>query len=125
MRRAGTRPGKIFTSPYLRARQTASAVAEALLGSGNRIVVMPELASGASWQRVSGVLLSQRKLDAALLVGHQPDLSEMAAEILGGGPLVSFAPATMACMQVDAIPPTRSAELLWCRRSEELARLRS
>lgn len=122
MKKAGVEAGQILTSPYRRARQTAEVVAAAL-GLRDHVELLPEMASGARWTLLHAALLAYQDLSSLLLVGHQPDLSELAAGLLGGGPAVSFAPASMARFEVDGIPPRGVGSLVWCRRAEDLARL--
>jgi len=71
----------LLTSPYVRARETA-----ALLGKVAKLpkaTECPELAASESAQR-GFVLLRTRKERAAILVGHEPWLSQFLAAALGG-----------------------------------------
>jgi len=83
MHRLGIDVDTLLTSPLLRARQTASIVAE-------RFDLTPEvtelLAPGASWRRLLGEL-EERGTRRAMLVGHEPDLSLTISALTGGGML--------------------------------------
>lgn len=69
----------IFSSPLVRARQTASPIAEALRMQTTEV---HWLSCGA---RPDKILLEMRALTAesVLLVGHQPDMGEFIAHLLG------------------------------------------
>lgn len=69
----------ILTSPYLRALQTANAVAEKL---GTPLIQERRLSCGMSPQTGYALLQEHRQLENVLLVGHQPDLSIFAAFLL-------------------------------------------
>lgn len=85
------RPHLILSSPFARARETAEIVAQAL-GLRDRLVIDPALAAGASasamLQAVQTHLpanLSESPDDVqVMIVGHEPDLSQAAAELSGG-----------------------------------------
>jgi phosphohistidine phosphatase len=72
--------GPIFSSPLLRAVQTAELLAKALR---SRVKVSRELASGMTPNRLRGFLRQQGSSESLLIVGHEPDLSEAAADLLG------------------------------------------
>jgi len=85
-RLAGARPDTVVSSPLLRARETAAAIARA---AGAELRVDVRLAPGASADRL---LESVADAGATVVaVGHQPDCSEIASE-LGAG-TVDFPPA--------------------------------
>ena len=110
----------ILTSPYVRARQTAEIVAAALESAeGPRIE--DDLASGARWDEVRRLLAALQEPASVLLVGHEPDLSRMAAEIIGAprGSL-DFGKGTLACVVVDRIPPREPGVLFFLLRSGQL-----
>jgi len=72
---------RILTSPLTRAQQTAKIVAAAL------DVPMAEderLAPGFGTAALRGILREHRKATAVMLVGHEPDFSEMVSQITGG-----------------------------------------
>jgi len=70
---------QLFTSPYRRARETAELAIQA--GLAQQLVLADSLAPGRDpWPLLLG--LSER----CLLVGHEPDLSVLAARLLGATP---------------------------------------
>jgi phosphohistidine phosphatase len=72
-------PGLIVTSPLLRARETAAAIASA---TGAELKVDERLAPGAGADELLAVV--EGAAGAVVTVGHQPDCSEIAAA-LGAG----------------------------------------
>jgi phosphohistidine phosphatase len=88
-RLAETAPDAVLASPLLRARETAAAIAKA---AGTDLVVDDRLAPGA---RADDVLEAAAEHGArVVVVGHQPDCSEIAFA-LGAGE-VEFPPAGVA-----------------------------
>jgi phosphohistidine phosphatase len=92
--RNGVRPAAILTSPLLRARETGDALAAAL---GCRTEPHEALAPGATAERVR-VAIANRG-DTVVVVGHQPDCSQIAAE-LGDGTEPAFPPAGVAELEL-------------------------
>ncbi len=78
----GVRLGVLVSSPLLRARQTAEEIATHWNGPPPTVQECKELAIGGRAKRLTRFL---RELDgnAVGLVGHQPDLSELAAWLIG------------------------------------------
>lgn len=80
----GIRFDHIFTSPYVRARQTAEIVVE-VLKAQRKLRSTGNLVSGASPRELVAELkhLCQDQ-HRVLLVGHEPDLSEFASLLISG-----------------------------------------
>ncbi len=70
----------ILSSPATRARQTAAAVAEKL---GAEVSLAPWLACGMDPQTALRELHVHATRESVILVGHEPDLSGLAAFLLG------------------------------------------
>jgi len=85
-RLAAEGPGAVVSSPLLRARETADAIARA---AGLAATTDERLAPGASADDVRA--LAQE--DPTVVVGHQPDCSEIVLALTGRE--VSFAPGAM------------------------------
>jgi phosphohistidine phosphatase len=79
--RHGIRPEAVLSSPLLRARQTADAIA-----AGAGIVAEPDerLAPGATSDDVRAAVAGRG--ETIVVVGHQPDCGQIAAAISGGEP---------------------------------------
>ena len=92
----GVRPDAILTSPLIRARETAEALATAL---GCESEAADALAPGATAANVRAA--TSGRGETVLVVGHQPDCGRIAAE-LGAGEEPAFPPAGVAELQLDS-----------------------
>ncbi len=114
MRAADIPVGTILTSPLRRARETAEIVAEGYEREDD-MTELPALAPGGRAEAVLEVLGDHRDAGGSvLLVGHQPDLGELASTLLVGTPSLvplPFRKAGLAGITVPALPP-RSAGVL-------------
>jgi phosphohistidine phosphatase SixA len=89
----GVRPDAVLTSPLLRARETAAELGRAL---GCEPVPDERLAPGATAESVRAAVAGRTEV---VVVGHQPDCGEIAAE-LGGGAAPDFPPAGFAVLEL-------------------------
>jgi phosphohistidine phosphatase len=80
-KRHGIHPDAVLSSPLLRARQTADAIA-----AGAGIAAEPDerLAPGATVDAVRSAVAGRG--ETVVVVGHQPDCGQIAAAISGGDP---------------------------------------
>ena len=78
-----SRPGLVLTSPLVRARQTAEAIADEV---GAELRVDERLAPGATLLLVREAIQEVDGDGPFAVVGHQPDLSEVAFELTGQDP---------------------------------------
>jgi phosphohistidine phosphatase len=90
----GVHPGAVLSSPLLRARETAAELGRAL---GCDPEPDERLAPGATADDVREAVSGRG--DAVVVVGHQPDCSEIAAE-LSGAPPPAFPPAGVAVLDL-------------------------
>jgi phosphohistidine phosphatase len=109
----------ILTSPLARARETAQIVAE-VLECPEHLCEEPLLASGCDFEDLVSTMERHPRAMSALLVGHQPDLSNH-VEVLTGG-AVRMKKAALACVDCAALSP-RCGELRWLLNPEHLARI--
>jgi phosphohistidine phosphatase len=77
----GFTPDSIVASPKIRARQTAELVADAL---GIAIAIDERLAGALDMDMVTS-LIDGVGGTSVVLVGHDPDFSDLASELVGGG----------------------------------------
>ena len=104
IRRLGLKPSRILSSPLVRARQTAGLTVKAL-GTGMRVELSDFLRPGVPPKRVL-VAVRARRLKSVLLVGHEPDLGELAAFLLGSHPgFLHFRKGGLCCIALG--PPPR------------------
>jgi phosphohistidine phosphatase len=101
---------KILTSPWLRAKQTAAILADVLA------LPAPEELAELAGDRTPAELiaaLAHHHGRCTLLVGHEPLLSATAVQILGGDWLLDMKKSGACLLEIDALPPRKSATLLW------------
>ncbi|MCB9531292.1 MAG: phosphohistidine phosphatase SixA [Myxococcales bacterium] len=111
LRSLGVRVDAIWSSPYVRTRQTAAVVAEEL-GVAS-VHVVDALASAATPPSVRIALLPPTEGSALLWVGHEPDLSDLLAELTAGGALrVAFKKAAVAHVLLHESPRRVLGELI-------------
>lgn len=112
VRKNGGAPEVIFTSPLLRAVQTAEILAERLRHEGP-VVVTRELSPGFGLPALGELLAGPEGFAEAAFVGHEPDLGELAATLLslsGGFPLRKGA---VVALEADRCAPKGTAKFLW------------
>lgn len=84
MKRLGLRFDAVLSSPYIRARETAEVVADKL---EFEIIYTHSLTpEGGFEQLIEELQAMQPAPQRVLLVGHEPDLGELAARLLSGQP---------------------------------------
>ncbi len=76
----GIQPGVIFASPLVRAQQTAKPMAKEL---NVEITTARWLACGASPEEIFTGLAALENVSAVMLVGHEPDLGNLIAHLVG------------------------------------------
>jgi phosphohistidine phosphatase len=97
-RLAERKPTAVISSPLLRARETAEAIARA---AGLTAQADGRLAPGATAADVRALAA-----DGTVIVGHQPDCSEIVLELTGRE--VNFAPAAMHEVELSDVGSTES-----------------
>jgi phosphohistidine phosphatase len=113
---------EIVSSPLLRATQTAQLAAECLT-PGREVQISDELAAGAA---PSAIVAAVGELEGdLLLVGHDPDFSELVTYLLTGGSAtaIDFARAGVAAIEFDGPVRQAGGKLLWYVRRGQLALL--
>ncbi len=81
--RASIQPDRVISSPKLRAIQTAEPIAAAF---GLDVFVDARLASNCDLERLD-TILAEAGVRAPLLVGHDPDFSDLLTGLIGSSPL--------------------------------------
>ena len=80
-RDAGGQPTRIFTSPLIRAVQTAEILAETLRYNGD-VIPDPRLSPGFDVEKLASVLDDCRSEREVAFVGHEPDLGDILTRLL-------------------------------------------
>lgn len=114
-------PDRIFTSPLLRAQQTAQVVAE-VLKMGEALEEIRELAPDRSPQEVIRRLGTYQNIQRILLIGHQPLLGETASYLLSGDDKleIRLKKGGLCCIEADRLPPEKTAVLHWLLTAKQL-----
>ena len=115
---------RVFTSPLLRARQTADIVAEALRFKG-QVEELTLLVPGGDPEELVRSLTNYKDCEGVLLVGHQPELGATASFLLTGHTNleINFKKSAVCCIQVDTFPPTEHGVLNWLLAPKQLRKL--
>lgn len=118
LRRMGWRPDLLLSSPLTRALQTAEIVAG---GLDQEIPVQVEesLACGFNLRELKGLLDRYSSTRQLVLVGHEPDFSEMISFLTGGSALV-IKKASLARVDLFHEDPP-AGELVWLIPPKALA----
>lgn len=112
--RLGVVADEIWTSPLVRARQTADIVAQSLgLETAPRTVRL--LAPGGDPRQLIQRLAQRSDRSGVVLVGHEPDLGELAAFLISGSHQASieFRKGGAACIEVDDFHSPIRGRLHW------------
>lgn len=114
-------PDAILSSPLVRAWQTAELVAPAL---GREAEIVDGLASGADWEDFQQLIEQWSASGSLMLVGHEPDLS-MVAAVLVGAPEGSLVLKKAGLIRVDIDGPVQPGRgrLRWLLTPRQLVLL--
>ena len=103
---------EIFTSPLVRARQTADLLAAGLDGKPP-VKVLDALAPGHSFTSFMSQLAKVAKRRRVALVGHEPDLGELAAHLIGAGRALAFKKGGVCRIDIGSLSSRRAGSLIW------------
>ena len=103
----GVDPARIYSSPLVRARQTAEIIAERL---GCPIEIADEVGPGFNDIRLER-LLAPNPGDDIMVVGHEPDFSSTISRVIGGGS-IDVRKGTLARVDLFSQSPVRGS-LVW------------
>lgn len=88
----------ILSSPLARAMGTAELIGPAV---GLSVRLEPTLAPGATLAHVAALLAAHAEAKALLVVGHEPDLSTIVAELITGGKGAAVEMKKGGCARID------------------------
>lgn len=114
MRAAGCAPEVILSSPLVRARETAEIVARGLEFEGE--IAETELLTPEADPRQVVTFLNKQVHRDAMLVGHMPNVADLASCLLVGeeGTLnIEFKKAACACVEFDGHVGEGTGSLKW------------
>ena len=113
--RAGLTFSHLFSSPLIRARQTAEIVAGVF---GVSVEATERLRPGSRLGEVADLLAGQTG-EGFFLVGHEPDFGDLVSQLVGGGH-VRMATSAVAYVHIDRVEPGRG-RLMWLVTPEVFA----
>jgi phosphohistidine phosphatase len=102
----------ILTSPLVRARQTADLLQEGLGGS-TPLEETTLLAPGGSPAALIDRLKAPKRAERVALVGHEPDLGQLAAFLIGARAPLVFKKGGVCRIDFEKLPPAPPGQLVW------------
>lgn len=102
----------VLTSPLVRARQTAEIVAGGLAPRPT-LVNIDSLAPDGGYAALMAELEKHARKPRIALVGHEPDIGELAAKLVGSRRAIEFKKGAICRIDVDDIPPAGPGALRW------------
>lgn len=115
LKRLGIVPDVVLSSPLRRAQETAALLATTLAPDVEVEIYQP-LAPGTTPAELLRALQPYRAARHLMLVGHQPDLGQLASHLLAGSPKLAplpFKKGAVAAIEVPSVPPRASGILRW------------
>ncbi len=113
----------IFTSPLLRARQTAEVISK-IVTSKNQIKELDELKPEGNKLQLYNKLSNLKQDSVILIVGHEPYLSELVGEAISNeGCKIDLKKGGLARIRVLTILPKLKGELRWLLTPKHLKRI--
>ena len=113
----------ILSSPYLRARQTAEIIAEALKAR-KKLELSDNLTPGGSAKKLVDLLNHLRPSpESVLLVGHEPYLSTLISLLVAGDASLAMVmkKGGLCKLSVESLAPGRCATLEWLLTPKQMA----
>lgn len=114
----------VLTSPLVRARQTAELLVAGLPGHP-RLDTLEALAPGGRVPAIMEAIAqrSRQRQTRIALVGHEPDLGELAARLLGARGAIPFKKGAVCCIELQGRLAGGPGTLLWHLPPRVLRRL--
>jgi len=113
---------QIVCSPLVRTRQTADVIAETLRSKPG-VVTSDALAPAGTPAAVIQELSKYVRKGSVALVGHEPNLGELAAHLIGARHAIEFKKGAVCRIDFEVLPPKGSGQLRWFVTPKMLRRL--
>ena len=116
----------ILSSPFLRARQTAEIIAKELKLK-KQLVFADELQPGAPAEKtIHRLAASEARQKTVLLVGHEPDFSELISLLVAGVADAGFAlkKGGLAKLEIEKLRAGQCATLAWLLTPKQMKLMR-
>ncbi len=115
----GVSPARLYSSPLVRARQTADLLAPVL---DVKVEERSEVAYNFNLQTIETLIAGLGENDDVMFVGHEPDMSRAVAALIGGGE-VTMKRGGLARVDLVQRQPLRGT-LIWLLAPKVLDRLK-
>jgi phosphohistidine phosphatase len=115
---------EIFTSPLVRAKQTADLLAAGIEGRPS-VKILDVLAPGHSPATVMSHLAKAARHTRIALVGHEPDLGELAAHLIGARRPLPFRKGGICRIDIAGLSSKAAGTLSWFVTPKILRKLAS
>jgi len=103
----------VLTSPLVRTKHTAELLVSGL-SSKPRMEEFPPLAPGGRLPAIlEGIAKFSKRYRRIALVGHEPDMGELAAKLLQAKGTIEFKKGAVCCIELDGAMPTGPGVLRW------------
>jgi phosphohistidine phosphatase len=104
---------EIFSSPLLRALDTAKITANAL-NHKKEIIITEHLIAGSRLTGLYNFLSKYNNSGSIMLVGHEPHLGYLASNLVGiTESVIEFRKGGICLIEIDKLPPVLSGILKW------------
>jgi len=115
------RPSHVFTSPLIRARQTAEIACKELKFNG-KIETTDALKNGVSTSKLMKIVHACGSESDVLLVGHMPSLSVHIAMLIGAKDpeAVPLGKGSIACVELERVHQD-NGQLRWMVRQKQMS----
>jgi phosphohistidine phosphatase len=118
------KPEIVLTSPLVRAMHTAELLV-AGVGGKPRVETLEALAPGGRMAQVlEAIAKFSKRSHHIALVGHEPDLGELAVRLLRSRGTIEFKKGAVCCIELDGATPTGPGALKWLLPPRALRKLR-
>jgi len=114
----------VLASPLVRAKQTAEILVDGLKPAPT-LTVFPALAPGVAPMQVAEALAQFKKAQVIALVGHEPDLGQLACWLIGARAPLPLKKGGIARIDVPNAPPAGAGQLIWLATPKMLRALGS
>jgi len=122
LERLGVSFDVVLTSPLVRTRQTADVLSEELKAHPPIATADALAPAGSSASVIQEITRYARKARVAL-VGHEPNLGELAAQLIGARTPLEFKKGGICRIDFDMLPPKGGGILRWFLTPKMLRRL--
>jgi phosphohistidine phosphatase len=102
----------IVTSPLVRTKQTAEILAESLRGNPP-VVESDALAPDGTPAAVFQEIGKHARQERVALVGHEPNIGELAAQLVGARVPIEFKKGAICRIDFEELPPKGAGYLRW------------